>query len=92
MDDGVEVGEHVGAGPVLGTDDFAVDAAVAVDDVGFGVHGGAVVERDLLGGVAVGGEADLVSAEKIVVGGLVVVNADAEDGGALGRDAALEGV
>jgi hypothetical protein len=92
MDDGIEVGDHFGAGPILGADDFAINAAIGIDDVSFGIHGGAVVEGDLLGGVAVVGEGDLVGFEEILVGGLVVVNADAEDGGAERGDAALEGV
>src|SRR5271155_5121679 len=92
IDDGFEVGHHIGAGPILGADDFAVDAAVAIDDVGFRVHGGAVVEGDLLGGVTEGGEGEGGGFEEVVVGGGVVVHADADDGGAEWGDALLEGV
>ena len=40
---GIQVRHHFGAGPILRADDFAVDAAVAVDDVGSGIIDGAVV-------------------------------------------------
>jgi len=92
IDDGIQVGHHFGAGPILGADDFAVDASLAIDDVGFWVHGGAVVERNLLGGIAVGGKVEGVGGEEILVGGLVVIHADADDGGAEWRDLLLESV
>src|SRR5208282_3937292 len=92
VNDGIEVGRHFRAGPILGADDFAVDAALAVDHVGFWVHGGAVVDGDLLGGVAESGKGEGVGFEEGIVGGGVVVHADADDGGAEGGDALLEGV
>jgi hypothetical protein len=65
---------------LLGADDFAGDFAVAVDDVGFGDHGGAVVVFDLLHrGVGVGYETYLLIEEELFVGGMVVVDAYAQD-------------
>ncbi len=76
---GIDVSGHFGAVPILGADDFAVEAAAAGDDVGVRIHGGAVGEGNLFGGVAIGGEGDVVSLQKIFVGLRVVVHADAED-------------
>src|ERR1700730_14478602 len=58
----VEVGNHIRARPVLRAYDFAVDAPVGIDDVGFRIHRGAVVKCDLMiRRVAIGGEIDAVS-------------------------------
>ena len=62
----------------------------AGDHVSVGIHGGAVGERDLFGGVAIGGESDVVGVKEIFVGLRVVVDADAEDGAAERRDAVLQ--
>jgi hypothetical protein len=56
----LEVGDHFGAGPILRADDFAIDAALAIDDVSFGVHRGAVGNCDLFRRVAICGEADVI--------------------------------
>ena len=47
VEEGIDVGGQVGAGPILGTDDFAVEAAAAGDDVSVGIHGRAVGEGNL---------------------------------------------
>ena len=65
---------------MLGADDFAGDFAVAVDDVGFGDHGGAVVVFDFFHcGVREGYETYLLIQEELFVGGMVVVDAYAQD-------------
>ena len=87
---GDDVGEHFGIGPILRTDDLAVDAALTVDDVGFGVHRGAVSEGNFFRGVSKRGEGDIVCFQEIIVGVLVVVEADAEDGPADRTDAFLQ--
>lgn len=89
-EEGVEVGEHGGAGPVLGADDLAIDAAVATDDVGIGIHGGAVGEGDGLGRIAEGGEIDIVVLQEFLVNVRIFVDADAENGAATRLDLLLE--
>jgi len=81
----VEVSGQVGAGPILGTDNFAVDAAFAVDNVGVRVHGGTVREWDFFGQVAIIRIGEMVGREEIPVGILVVVDADAKNGAAARR-------
>ena len=56
-------------------DDFAFDAAVAVDDVSFGIGTGAVVECDVFGSVQVRWEIDVKRGQKAVVTGLRFVDA-----------------
>lgn len=76
---------------MLGADDFAGDFAVAVDDVGFGDHGGAVVVFDFLhGGVGVGEEADLLVLQEFLVGREIVVDAYAQDHGVARGDVLFE--
>ena len=89
-EEGIDVGEHGGAGPVLGTDDFAVDAAVAANDVCIGIHGGAIRKRDRFGRVAEGGEIDIVGVQEFLVNIRIFVHADAEDGAATRLDLLLE--
>lgn len=88
--EGIEVLRHFRAGPVLAANDFAVDVARAVDDVGVGEHRGAIIGGDLARGVARSGEAHVVSLQEIVIGGLVVVDADAKDRAAKRRDLLLQ--
>src|ERR1700674_5014749 len=45
---GTQVGQHLGAGPVLRTYDLSVDAPSGIDDVGLGIHRGTVIEGDLM--------------------------------------------
>jgi len=87
----LEVGHHFGRGPVLGADDFAVEFAVAGNDVGFGDHYGAVFDGGFLGRLAGVGIVDVVGEEELVVGGSVFVLGDAEDGAAERGDFILEG-
>src|SRR5262250_448201 len=87
---GVEIGGHIGAGPVLGADDLAIDASVAVDDVRVGIHRRAVGQRDFPGCVAISRKGEIVSLAKIFVGGFIVVDADAEDGAAHRLDTTLQ--
>ena len=92
IEDGIEVGIISGLVQSCGPMILRSRRPWLVDDVGFGVHGGAVVDGDLFGGVAIVGKADLVDFEEIFVGGLVFIQADADDGTAEWGDAALEGV
>jgi len=87
---GGQVGEHFGVGPVLWADDLAVDAALAVDDIGFWIHGGAIRESDFFRRVAEGGEPDIVGLQEIVVGALIIVQANAQDRSAERTDALLQ--
>jgi len=47
VQEGIDVGGHVGTGPILSADDFAVEAAAAGDHVSVGKHSGAVGKGDL---------------------------------------------
>jgi len=76
----LEVVLDLGAGPVLGTDEFAAEVSVAVDDVGFGDLGGAVKGVDALFGVADGEEVDVVLGKEAAVDVVVLVDADTDDG------------
>ena len=89
-EDGVEVGGHFGRVPILGADDFAGDLAVAIDDVGFRVHHGAVIESRFLGRVAGGWVVNAVILEEFAVGGLVFIDADAENNAITRGDALLK--
>src|SRR5712692_5955346 len=80
---GLQVGNQLGAVPVLRPDDFPCDPPVAVDDVGFRVHEGAVMRGNLLRGIAVGGEADLVFPQKVFIRGGVFIHADPQHHAAL---------
>ena len=80
---------------MLEADDFAGDFAMAVDDVRFGDHGGAVGLGDggavfFGGGIAIGGEADVLVLEEFSVGGVVFVGRNAQDQGVTRGDVPLE--
>ena len=90
LQDGIEILQHFGRSPVLRANDLAVNVAGAVDDVSVGIHGGAVVESGFAGWVHRGGESHAVSLQKVGVSGLVVVDADAENGAVTGCDFLLQ--
>jgi hypothetical protein len=90
--EGVEVGSDVGAGPVLRADDLAVDFAVARDDVGFGDHHGAVFGLNFLRWIAERRVIDGIGLEEVLIRGLVLVGADADDGTAARSDLLLQPV
>jgi hypothetical protein len=90
VEEGIEVLRHFGRGPILGTDDLAVNVAGAVNDIGIGVHAGAVIEGSLAGGIHGSGEGDVVSFKKVGIGGLVVIDADAENCAAARSDLLLQ--
>src|SRR5690242_18851572 len=83
VEEGVEGGGEFGAGPILLADDFAGDAAVAADEIGFGNHHGAVIGADFPVVVAVGGEIDLMFGQEFLIRGGVVVPTDANHRSAL---------
>jgi hypothetical protein len=85
-----DIGYEFGAVPVLLAADFAVDFAVGVDDVGFGVEIGAVIFGDFFSGIAIIREGNVVFGEKFFVGGGIFVDADSEDGAAVRRDFILQ--
>jgi hypothetical protein len=74
----------------LRADDLPVNFAIAVDYIGFGIHGGAVRKRRLLGRVAIGGIVDMVGFEEIEIGVLIIVEANAQDGTAERCDTLLQ--
>ncbi len=80
-----EVVDDLGAGPVLGGDEFSAEDALAVDDVGLGDLDGSVEMIDALGGVADGEEVDVILLEEVLVDVGVLVHADGDDGN-LGKD------
>lgn len=86
----MDVDGDVAGGPILGADDFAFDAALAIDEISFGEAGSAVVCGDGFGIVAESGEGDAVVFEEGLVGLGIVVNGDAEDYAALRRDFGLK--
>ena len=86
----VEVGGYVRAGPILRTNDFAVDAAVAVDDVGVGKHGGAILEWNIARRITESGKTQVVSHAEFLVSIFVLINRDAENGAATRLDLTLE--
>ena len=75
---------------MLGADDFAGDFAVAVDDVGFGDRGAVVVLDFSHSGIGYGYETDLLVQEELFVGGMVVVDAYAQDHAVARGDVLLE--
>jgi hypothetical protein len=91
-EEGIEVGQHFGASPVLGADDFAFEKALAIDDVALRVHGGAVGTGDSVVGIEVGRKIDIVRLQEILIGGLVFAFAgiDTENGATARSDASLE--
>jgi hypothetical protein len=90
IEERVDVRGHIGAGPILGADDFAIDATIAVYDVGVGIHRGSVLGRDFLRSVAVVGIEETVGGEELAIGFVVIIHADAEDGAATRRDSLLQ--
>src|SRR5258708_34056557 len=96
-EEGVEVRAHIGRVPFLAADDFAGDLAVAVDDVGFRDHGGAVGKGDgggmfLGSGIAIGGEGNALVDQEFGEGVRVLVGGHAENHGVTGFDVLLEAV
>src|ERR1700733_9914241 len=89
-EEGLDVDGDVPGGPVLGADDFAFDAALAIDEIGFGEAGSAVIGCDCFGIVAEGGEDDAIIFEEGLVGLRVIVDGDAENDAAFRSDFGLE--
>lgn len=83
-----EVAHDLGAGPILGADEFAAEEAAFVDDVGLGQELGAVEGVDAAVGVAHGGDLDVVLEEEAAIDVVGLVERDADDGEL--RHAALE--
>src|ERR1700746_1717332 len=88
----VKVSREFRAGPILRTNDFAVETAFPIDNIGFWIHRSAVVERNFLRWIAIVGKTELVGLQKIVVGGLVLVEADAQDCATARSNPALQGI
>src|SRR5258705_10057662 len=96
-EEGVEVGAHFGGVPFLGADDFAGDFAVAVHDVGFGDHGGAIGKSDrgatVFGaGITVIGEGYALVDDELGEGVGVFVGSYAEDKAIAGLDVLVKTV
>jgi hypothetical protein len=82
---------------LLEADEFAGDFAVAIDDVGFRDHGGAVGHGNggaiiLGGGVAVGREGDPLVAEEFLEGRRICVSGNTKDDTVARFDVVLEPV
>src|SRR6266581_8734921 len=82
-EDGVEVRQHVRRIPLLEADEFAGDFAVAVDDVSFRVHRGAVRCRDgrmiVFGGwIAISRERYPLVAQKFFIFSGIFISSDAK--------------
>jgi hypothetical protein len=93
LEERVEIVGQFGAGPILRPDDFAIETAIAADDIGFGVHAGAVIFGELsFSWVAIRGETDAVRLQEFFVGRLVFVHAHADYSAPERFDAALKGV
>lgn len=73
----VKISGEFRVGPILRTNDFAVETTFAIDNIRFWIHRGAIVERNFLGWIAIVGKIELVSFQKIIICGLVFVEADA---------------
>lgn len=65
--------------PVHGADKFAPDYAGAINHESLGPSEGAVESARLLGGISDGDNVEFVVFQKFMVGGVIVVNADAQD-------------
>lgn len=89
-EEGLDVDGDVAGGPILGADDFAFDAALTVDEIGFGEAGSAVIGSDGFGIVAERGEDHAIIFEEGLVGLGVVVDGDAENDAAFGSNFGLE--
>ena len=79
-DQGLEVAGDLGAGPVLGGDEFAAQDTLFVDHVALGDLAGAVEGLDVGGGITEGEEVDVVLLEEAVVLVGVLVLTDGYDG------------
>src|SRR5712691_6641854 len=80
----VEVREHFRRVPLLKADEFARDLAVAIDDVGFRIHRGAVGlgDRRMIissSWITVGGKYHPLVAQKSLVSSGVLVGSNAQD-------------
>lgn len=73
-------GGKLRVGPILGTDDFASDLAIAADQIRLWNHRGTVGVRNLLGRLTKGGEVDVLHRKIFLVGLGILVLADAQDG------------
>lgn len=71
-----EVGDDLGAGPILRGDEFATEHSIPVDDVTLGDLESAVEVVDARGGVSDCKEVDVVLDEEAVVDRVVFVLAD----------------
>ena len=78
--------------PVLRADDLACQAAFAIDQVGFGIHGGAVIGGSFFRRIAVGGKDHVIVLQKFFVRVVVFVHADAQNHSAFGTDGLLQSV
>jgi len=74
-----EVGDDLGAGPVLGAYELAAENALAVDDIGFRDLDGAVQGVDLGVGVADSGEVDGVFEQEGAIDFVVLIHADSDN-------------
>ena len=90
MKEGVEGGGEFRARPILLANDFAGDAAVAADQIGFGNHHRAIVGANFSVVVAIGGKVDAVFLKEFLIGGGIVIPANAQNRPALGRNALLK--
>ena len=77
---GLEISADLGAGPVLGTDEFAADDALAVDDVGLGPLLGVIKPGGAVAGVADGDQVHVAVVEEAFVFVFILVDADGENG------------
>src|SRR6266404_749582 len=96
-EEGVEVGAHIGGIPFLRADDFAGDFAVAVHDVGFGDHGGAIGKSDrgatvFRAGITIIGEGYALVDNELGEGVRVFVGSYAEHQAVAGLDVFVKAV
>lgn len=75
----VEEGTDFGIGPVGGTDEFAPDESVTVDDVAFRPHAGVVEGGCGLVGIADRDQVNMAVADEGGIGIWIDVDADGED-------------
>ena len=75
----LEIGDNLGAGPLLRPDELAADDSLAVDDVGLRPHVRVIQLRSLLRGVESCDEIDMVANDERRIGGAIVVDAHREN-------------
>src|SRR5215469_6059174 len=75
----IKISVHLCGVPLLRTNHLSHNASFTVNDIGFGNHYGAVVQRDFLGGPARGLKTHWMSFQELLVASTVFIDANCKD-------------